>query len=216
MSRTPGRDASGFTLLEMLVSLVLLALLSTVLLEGVRFATRTLERQLAGFERAGALPPAYGFLRTSLAGARPIVPVNGETDAVAFDGRSDSIAFVSAAPRGAVRGGLYLFTVDVASDRLRARWRLFNGLLPGAEEDAGEAMLLDRVGRIDIAYFGGRPGDADVAWRDQWRGVPYLPLAVRFGIELENGGTAPALVVAPRLQPLRTIPVATGAVETPR
>jgi len=204
------QEAAGFTLIELLVSLTLLALLTTVLLAGFRFATQPLQRQAARFEEADNLPVVYGFLRTRLADARPLVPINGESDAVAFDGSQRSVGFVAAAPQGAARGGLYLFSIDVASGQLRARWHLFEGLLPTVDEDASDTVLLDGVAGVDIAYYGARLSDADVAWRDQWRDVPYLPLLVRFEFELAQGKQIPALVIAPRLRPLRAIPVATA------
>jgi general secretion pathway protein J len=210
------RREAGFTLIELLVSLALLALLTTVLLAGFRFATQPLQRQAGRFEEAAALPVVDAFLRARLADAQPIVPINGEADAVAFDGRPSRVDFVAAAPQGAALGGLYLYSIDVASGKLRARWRLFAGLMPAADEDAGDTALLDGVRRIDFAYFGARISAEDVAWRDQWRDVPYLPLLIRFEFVMANGERVPALVVAPRLRPLRAVPIATAPSETQR
>jgi len=210
------RREAGFTLIELLVSFALLGLLTTVLLAGFRFATQPLQRQASRFEEAHNLPVVDAFLRARLADARPIVPINGEADAVAFDGRRGRVDFVAAAPQGASRGGLYLYSIDVASGKLRARWRLFAGLMPAADEDAGDTTLLGDVRRIDLAYFGARISTEDVAWRDQWSDVPYLPLLVRFEFVMANGEPVPALVVAPRLKPLRAVPVATAPGEARR
>ena len=209
MSRS-GRREAGFTLIELLVSLVLLALLTTALLGGFRFATGPLQRQAARFEDENRLPVVYGFLRARLADARPIAPVNGDTGAVAFDGRRNSVAFLTAGPQGGARGGLYLFSIDADAGQLRASWRLFEGLLPAAEEEDGDTVLLDRVRRIDLGYYGARLSDPGLAWQTEWRGEPYLPLLVRFEFVLASGERLPALVVAPRPQPLRAVPVATA------
>lgn len=195
-------------MLELLVSLALLALLTIVLLAGFRLATGQLDRQASRLERSTKLAVVYGFLRSHLADARLIEPVNSESDTVVFDGRRSRITFVGAAPEGAARGGLYLYSIETASGQLRARWRLFEGFLPAVDDDAEDTVLLDGVRRVDIAYYGALRGDADVAWQDEWLDAPYLPLLVRLGLVLEDGDPAPTLVVAPRLRPLRAIPTA--------
>lgn len=207
MPRSRSHEA-GFTLIELLVSLVLLALMTALLLEGFRFAMRPLHRQAARFEEAGKLPVIYGFLRSRIADARPIVPINGQMDAVAFDGQPGGLMFVATAPRGADRGGLYLFRLDVRSEQLHIHWQRFDGLLAGDNEDATDSVLLDGVRRIDASYYGMRWSDTNVGWHDEWRQMAYLPLLVRVEFELAKGERPPPLVIAPRPQPLRAIPVA--------
>jgi len=201
---------AGFTLIELLVCLALLALMTALLVEGLRFAMQPLNHQAARFVEAGKLPVTYNFLRTHLADARPIVPIEGTVGAVAFDGQAHRVMFVATAPQGADQGGLYLFRLEVTAEQLHIRWQLFEGMLAGDEKSANDSVLLDAVRRAELTYYGRRWSDANLGWHDEWRQMPYLPLLVQFEFELANGDRPPPLIIAPRLQPLRAVPVVNG------
>jgi len=204
-------DTAGFTLLELLVAIVLMALLTTILLAAFRFEARQLDRQATRLSQSAEVPVAYSFIKAHLADARPLLPVNSRGVSIAFDGSSTGISFLGTAPESAPQGGLYLFTINVVAARLRANWRRFEGMLPAADE-AGEAVLLDRVRRAKVSYFGSSEPGADPQWRGEWRDLPYLPALVRLELDFVDGEQPPALVVAPRLAPLQGArPAATGA-----
>lgn len=198
----PRREPAGFTLLELLIALALLALLTTILLAGLRFEIRAEDRQSARLDRSSKIPVVYGFLRAHLSNARPILPVNSTGTTIVFDGRSADVTFVDAAPQGAQGGGLYVFTVNFATGQLRARWRPFEGTLPISEEGAGDTVLLDGIATANLQYFGAAGPTSRPVWQDQWRDASYLPLLIRFELTFIDGEHVPALVVAPRLRPL--------------
>jgi general secretion pathway protein J len=199
----PRGGPAGFTLLELLIAIVLMALLTTILLAAFRFEARQLDRQATRLNQSAEVPVAYSFLRAHLADARPLLPVNSRGVSIAFDGSSTRISFLGAAPESAPQGGLYLFTIDVVAAHLRAGWQRFEGLLPAAEEGAGEVVLLDRVRRAKVSYFGSSEPGASPQWRSEWRDLPYLPALVRLELDFVDGERPPALVVAPRLAPLQ-------------
>jgi general secretion pathway protein J len=204
-------DTAGFTLLELLVAIVLMALLTTILLAAFRFEARQLDRQATRLSQSAEVPVAYSFLKAHLADARPLLPVNSRGTSIAFDGSSTGISFLGTAPESAPQGGLYLFTINVVAAHLRASWQRFEGLLPAADEGAGEAVLLDRVRRARVSYFGSSEPGANPQWHGEWRDLPYLPALVRLELDFVDGEQPPALVVAPRLAPLQGArPAVTG------
>lgn len=205
--RSQSKEA-GFTLVELLVSLILLAVMTMLLVEGLQFALQPMRRQIAHSEEMSTLPVVYRLLRTHLADARPIAPIDGELDAVAFDGREDRLDFVSAAPQASAEGGLYLFRLDVESGQLHLHWHPFDGLLRADDRVADDAVLLDGVRRVEMAYYGQRVSDTRLAWRSEWRQVAYLPLLVRIEFQFNSAEVPPVLIVAPRLEPLRAVPFA--------
>jgi general secretion pathway protein J len=193
---------AGFTLLELLIAVVLLGLLTTLLFAAFRFEARQLDRQAARFSQSSEVPVAYGFLKAHLADARPFQPVDVRGGAIAFDGSETHASFVSATPESAVQIGLYLFTVDLESAQLRVRWQRFEGLFPAADSGS-EEVLLDRVRRAELSYFGSsEPGSAP-EWHGEWRSRAYLPALIRLKLEFIDGEQPPMLVAAPRLAPLQ-------------
>jgi general secretion pathway protein J len=198
----PSRQPGGFTLLELLVALALLVLLTTVLLAGVRFETKALSRQSERLDRSGRVPIVFDFLRSHLSNARPVLPINSTGTTIVFEGRAGDISFVDASPQSEQGGGLYLFRVDFANGQLRARWRPFEGTLPVANA-GGDSLLLDGVASARFAYYGILDATSGPEWHDHWRGVSVLPLAVRLELVFTPEEHAPALIIAPRLRPLR-------------
>jgi len=211
------RQSAGFTLLELLIAITLLALLTTVLLAGFQLALHAFERHSRRLERSASLLVVYDFLRSRLAGARLIAPVNRLYGPILFDGRAGGLDFVSAAPQGAATGGLYLYSVTFGSGRLSVSWQRFEGMLPATGRESGEAVLLENLRSASFDYYGAPVEEAELAWRDEWRGAFYLPLLLRLNLTFIDGERAPPLVVAPRLRPSRGVPVGSPLpAETPR
>ena len=180
----------GFTLIELVVALTLLALLTTALTAALRIETERLDRRSDRLERSAELAAACAFLRELIAEARPIAPMDRVERAIVFDGHDDHLEFLAPAPATAAPGGLYLFSVERVDGRLQLRSRLFDGVLRAA--DGAPTLLVDGVREAHFAYLG-----AD--WTTDWVDRPRLPLLVRLDIALADGEPAPALLAAPRL-----------------
>jgi general secretion pathway protein J len=192
---------SGFTLLELLVALTLLGLLTTVLLSGLRFVARHLDRQSAQIERMAQISNIHAFLRTRIEAAQPIVDPSSRLRIIMFDGQPERLEFVSAAPDGLATGGLQVFSVLFirrGSGELQLHWQLL-----GEPELSGasltDTVLLSGVAEAGFAYYGTLDPNARPTWNNEWQAMDRLPLLVRLNITLTDGRSIPALVVAPRL-----------------
>ena len=105
-------DAAGFTLLELLISLTLLAALSTILFGGLRFGTRAWERSEAQAAETDEIAVAQNFLRRQLSEAYPLVTTADPTGArIYFEGGSDSLQFLAPAPAALAAGGRSRFAL---------------------------------------------------------------------------------------------------------
>jgi general secretion pathway protein J len=197
------RGQNGFTLVELLISVTLVALLMTLLFGGFRLGLRAQERVSSGGDRATQLASIHGFLREQLADARPIAleGEGGSTAIVRFDGGDDALEFLSH-PMAALRvGGLQRLSLRLVNgNALVFRWSLDTGDERWSDE-AREILLLSRVARAAFDYYGAAEPGREPAWTDMWRAMPHLPSLVRLRVVFEDGRRMPDLVVAPRLAP---------------
>ncbi|HXZ00349.1 MAG TPA: prepilin-type N-terminal cleavage/methylation domain-containing protein [Stellaceae bacterium] len=192
----------GFTLLELLISIVLLALLTTMLFGGLQLGTRQLDRQTDRVERAARLSLAQGFLRRQLADARPLADPAQAAGIVAFTGERDSLRFFNPTPASAASGGLESLSVEFVEGHGRSAGAL---LLRRRSDEAGAAahdsVLLDQVRQAEFAYFGVTAPGETAAWHASWRDMAYLPSLVRLSVVFSDGAVMPEMIVALRLSP---------------
>ena len=196
------RKPAGFTLLELLVAVALLALLMTMLFSGLRLGTHQIERRSARLERASRVALVQNFLRNQLGDARPLTVAPSGDDAVVFDGRADELAFVGVAPESAVRGGLQLFAVGLAHEHggageLLLRARFYRDAADGFRR----TVLLDQVESVTFAYFGSTAPNQPPRWHATWHDMTSLPTLVRLSVTFADGDRMPDLVIAPRASP---------------
>ena len=198
MTRCGNREA-GFTLIEVLIGVALLAMLATLIASGTRLAGRawnSAERQTAEIDDMDAV---QGLLRRTIARARPSFAGADPADiTVAFSGEPDTLSLVSAQP-GTQDNGPWVRERFFLTGTGKAR-ALFMSWSTGSASVA-EAKLLDHVATIRFAYFGApHPGEPSV-WLDQWTDRDRLPELVRVAVERDGSSFAawPELVVATRI-----------------
>ena len=201
--RTTGE--SGFTLIEMLIGVTLLAMLATLIATGTRLSGRawnSAERQTTEIHDMDAV---QGLLRRTILRARPSFAAADPTDmTIAFGGEPDSLTLVAAQPGTQDSGPWARERFYVArSGATRALFISWQADAPAADGQSAprELMLLDHVAALRFAYFGPpSPGEASV-WLDQWTNRDRLPELVRVAIERDGAGFRPwpELVVATRI-----------------
>ena len=195
MRRQPGADA-GFTLLEILVSLIVLALIILGLAQGLRFGILALHRQSSVIDQHADLDAVDRTLRNLIEQINP-----GTThDAPQIRGNGSTMEFTSQLPYGAAaalpdRQAEIRLLVDGAN-RLVLRWAPYSHatyLVPPLPSDT---PLLQNVDRIELSYWAraGAPG-----WRRSWD-RPEVPALIRIHIVFVKGTALvwPDIVAAPQ------------------
>ena len=183
------RDA-GFTLIEVMVALALTALVSLILLQGIRLAATGLDRHTRATERLDARQSLYELLRRTLGTAVTVPHVPGGT----FSGGPNAIAFLGVAEDA----GPGLYRIDLALDPRRRdrplilRRRL---ALPAGDPREAASVIASGVRTFRLGYFGTVPGDNSAAWHDSWQQLAFLPLMVRVIVDSDGDAPRPPLIV---------------------
>lgn len=186
------KAANGFTLLELLVAVTVLALLSAVLGGGVRFGLAAWQAGERRADRIETPASVHALLRRQIEAAYPLIRRQGEP-AVVFDGTRDRLRFITTLPARLGVPGLADVTLFREGGALRLAWQPLGERVRAA----ASATLLEGVEDVAFAYYGGPARTAPPEWRDDWTEAGFLPALVRVSLRLSGGRPWPALVAAP-------------------
>lgn len=214
--RAPGQAlrastcARGFSLLELTIALVLLALMSAVMFGSLSFAGRSWDGGEAKAAQVSEMRQTQQFLRAQLGSQYPLRARKVVEFPLFFAGTADEIRYAAALPARVAEGGLYFFRLAVARDGDKSRLvqeRVIADADAAGEidfRDAARAVLAEGIGGIKIGYFGRDSGAAAAdapTWRDRWDDKQRLPLLVRIDVTPQKGPPWPQLIVEPMHAP---------------
>ncbi|MEZ5931998.1 MAG: prepilin-type N-terminal cleavage/methylation domain-containing protein [Alphaproteobacteria bacterium] len=180
------RSEAGFTLMELLVALTLMAMLMTAMLGGLRLGARVWEASGDRLEANDRLAAVRGFLRQRLEDASPASETDGEaTSRPLFQGEPSKLRLASSMP-ASLGQGLFLMELSLRSHEdgdgtkdLVLRWRSWPDIVDGVEERA----LLDDVAGLKLGYFSRAEGERVGRWRDSWPDQRLMPELVRIDLQ---------------------------------
>ena len=205
----------GFTLIELVVALALLALMSAVMFGSLSMAGRTWDGGETKVEEVSAMRQAQEFLREQLSAEYPLRMRKVAELPLLFAGERDELRYAAALPPRVVDGGVYYFRLAVAKSGDKSQL-ILERLIPDAGalqepefRDAERSVLADGIAELRVSYFGRDPDAADTdspTWRDRWSDRQRLPLLVRIEVKPEKGAAWPVLVVEPRRAPESACP----------
>jgi len=195
------KQQAGFTLLEILVALVVLAFLFIGLNQGTRIGFALWNSQSRRIGETEELDATARMLRDLLTDI-PILPAtaaDATPQAIAITGKGDRLSFVGNLPTGlgTTRGAD--MTIELRAGRLVLRWAPHRHERAGAPQGAPtETELIRGVQHLEFAYLGvASPGQMPF-WHAQWSG-PELPLLIRIRLRFAKGDQRrwPDLIAAP-------------------
>ncbi|MEO7071580.1 MAG: prepilin-type N-terminal cleavage/methylation domain-containing protein [Rhodanobacter sp.] len=195
------RACRGFTLLEVLASLVLLALLMVGVYSGIRTASVTTRSGSAMIQRSDQIRAAQQFVRRELAQAmaQPLAR-SAKGEALVFIGSAREMRYVAPLPGYLGRLGPQLQRLQLVDDNAGGmRLELSLALLPPdgrAPQPLGTPqVLLDHISAGGFSYSGIDAQGAPVAWTDTWPDGRQLPRLVRVALRAEGNPAWPRLQV---------------------
>lgn len=196
--------AGGFTLLETVIAITLLAMMLGLLFAGLRTGVRAWDAGTDRGDRADQLLLTYSFVRKELSAAFPWRFKDPLAVRLAFSGERERVRFVSMRPAELGGGGLAFVSFEKASAKGAERaGRLVMRRSPAlsdakdfeAVESTEPFTLAEGVTDLRFEYFGAENDTAKPAWSDSWDFPLRMPTHVR--LVMKSGETAlPEVVVA--------------------
>jgi len=203
----PSSGDAGFTLVETLVSLALMALLAMMLATGMHTGRRAWESLESQAARGQSVAQVQSLLRTRLERAFPAIRYDASRPYVEFAGATDRVQFLAPPPDASAPAALdrYTLAMTTGGNLVLAS---ASTLLARVDRAAGagertriwtDRLLLSRIDGFELAYFGSAAPDYQRRWRSRWQSEPALPELVRLRVRFAGTDRRnwPDLIVHP-------------------
>jgi general secretion pathway protein J len=192
----------GFTLVEMLVAISVAALLVSLVYGAVRVGQRSARAMEVRTEDTEAMRIGWQFLHDAVSRARPVSDPRETENQTGFYGSADKLEFVADMPAYVGLGGLIRIrlasTATHEADQLLLTRERFDKSLPEATIDGiEEAVLVEDLDKLQIAYFGQVERTASPAWHSRWSSPDTLPNLVSISVVPAEGRAWPILIARP-------------------
>ena len=209
-ARCVNRPAStaGFTLVELLLAITLMAILLGLTYSGLRAATRSAERGEDKLAIAGEIRASHQFIRKQLNQMLPLAfaQVDELNEArIVFLGDSRSVQFVAPMPGYLGSGGPQVQLLELADgddgDVLQFRHSLLQFFEEEFLYDRDPIVLLENIEAAEFEFAGRDEEGFLTPWMPVWEQLDALPVAVRLNIVFTEDKQAqwPVLVAGVRV-----------------
>jgi general secretion pathway protein J len=189
---------AGYTLVELLASLVIIGMVSMMMLSGITAGRRVWERADIANAQGESISGAQMLLRQRVERAFPATRYDKIPTYADFFGAANGVSFLSPPRDIHAPSGLIRYTLALAPNGDLVLSALSDlAIDPKAPGDP--LVLLHNVQQLDIAYFGVAPPDKVPAWHEQWQFQATLPLLMRVRVQFppEDTRAWPDLLIKP-------------------
>jgi len=182
----------GFTLIEMLLAITLMAAILALVYGGMRATTRATLRGETLIASTQSMRMSHQFISRQIHQMLPLRWDGKDEEGVMFEGDSSSITWVGPMPGYLGFGGPQLQRLDIArgenGQELHFRHAILND---GKAEIESQEPIVLLTGVEDLSFdFLKQDEKADTAsWQANWDEEGNVPLAVRMKLDFEDNGT---------------------------
>lgn len=197
---SPSRRQGGFTLMELLLATVLIALIMSMAYGGFRAGVRASTSGEELIEETNRIRVVHQFLRRQVANVRPLIIEQDGDELIRFEGQPERMRFVAPMPGYLSFGGPYVQELRLERGEegmdLVFAYALLNGYQPGDLEIDPPITLIENVGAARFEYLGFSEDGESTIWINGWDQPDRIPLSVALDLEFErdNGLFWPELV----------------------
>jgi general secretion pathway protein J len=194
------RGQAGFTLIEIVIAMALLAAMLGMAWSGVSFSLRSWDAGANAGHRTADMRLSQNFLRRELSEMFPMRFKDPMNLRLALEGTASRLRFVSTRPAGLSTAGLSLVSLEVESEG-RKRNLVMRRAAPNDEAtdfgplDRAEATTLyPDVDTVVFTYFGTASDIEQPKWYDEWK-FAKLPAMIRMRVVTPDGVQQPETLV---------------------
>lgn len=187
----------GFTLVELLASLVIVAVVMALLGTSVRTLAASWDRQITKLEDSDILARSIAVFRQDLRSLRQLSTGTVKIPKLAFEGRARSVTFVSGVVRSPFERGLtvinYAFRRNGRFLQLvRRTGRFKSGVPVSSVALRNPVVLIDGLSSGTLSYRG--MVASKTGWTQAWRQGKSLPDIIRLRLSLPSSPPLPAII----------------------
>jgi prepilin-type N-terminal cleavage/methylation domain-containing protein len=195
---------TGLTLIELLISLVIISIVVTLCANGFTFASRVWAKVDDHQNNLDEVVSAQRFLRKILSEAVFYPLEEDATKNNYFNGESEKMIFLAPSPQYGLDDYLYIY--EVFKQKENGAYNLSLRYLPANTYFSGKARVADRdvvliknVKNIKFEYYGLNQRTGALGWFNNWLNESALPSRVSISVEsFEDSLLWPLLIVETR------------------
>lgn len=180
-----GRGNHGFTLLELLISITLLAVITTLLAYAIHIGSSAWGRSNQTIASSQDQHLIEEFITREISQARALRIRTSKGSRVAFEGYRNAVRFAAILPIHRGVGGIYFVSVAAEgaddSQQLALSYRLARPLdfVEGDPESEERTVLVDKLTDAQFQYYGSVTNEEPPSWMTEWPNEQQLPEMVR-------------------------------------
>ncbi|MGB0133166.1 prepilin-type N-terminal cleavage/methylation domain-containing protein [Dokdonella sp.] len=186
------RISAGFTLIEVMLAILLLAVLLAAAFGGIRSAVKGMAVGEDLIDRTNRLRVAQEFIRHQISRVLPLPfgQESGTGSNFLFQGERDFMRFVAPMPGYLSNGGSYVQTLELSNTRNGKQLLFGHAMLNGFDlkrldkDQAEPVILMDQVesGRFEYRKLDDQGELED--WSDDWDDPSLIPVMVRINLKM--------------------------------
>ena len=200
----------GFTLIELIAAITLLALLTTILMGTVRSAERSTSAANDAVERTEQYARTQAFLREHISGVLPMRWRRELSQPLKFSGRQTSLTYFAPVTSQIAEGGVMWWQLAIATSQQKSQLVLRRRpsdpeekAVPDLSSAEQPIVLADNIEALSISYFDA--GDDPLrnpdsgSWVESWDENSRMPSMIAIRVTESGGKRWPDLYVPVKL-----------------
>lgn len=187
--------SSGFTLVEVQISLVILVLIMSVIIGGIQLSDRSGKAIGLLAEKSRDKRIISQLLSRQINSLLPLTAIENGKSTLIFDGDKSSLYFMGYLPEHVVKGGPWFIHLYQKNDQLILDYKPFDNTQSVASNKTMKfesVPLLNNIKYFSMFYLADRKPLA--SWKTSWDKKDTLPSTVKIQIKQESEAW-PALIV---------------------